>query len=39
VKEMAAGELSEEKLVVSSLNVEHTGEKAAAADSAEGRGA
>jgi ribose transport system ATP-binding protein len=37
VKEMNADEVSEEKLVVSSLNVEHTGEKAA--EAAEERGA
>ncbi len=38
VKEMSADELSEEKLVVSSLNVEHTGEKAPVGQAAaEGR--
>jgi len=37
VKEMNADEISEEKLVVSSLNVEHSGERAPASAPAEGR--
>jgi hypothetical protein len=37
VKEMGADEISEEKLVVSSLNIEHSGEKSAAAGSPDGR--
>jgi len=37
VKEIDAGDISEEKLVVASLNVEHSGEKTAGTDSAQGR--
>ncbi len=36
VKEIGAADISEEKLVVSSLNIEHSAEKSAAADSEDG---